>query len=741
MEINKVFKLILLASGLLAFFSPAKADDLQPIRLQLKWRNQFQFAGYYAAKIKGFYKDAGLNVSIKAGGYNISPIEEVKSGRADIGIYDPNIIFRKDGKKPLVALASIMQSSPYAIITLPDKHILKPADLIGKRVLSAGDQGWDIFRAVLHEEGINPELIKIIPRQKDSEEIIENKGDAVITYITTQPQRLRALGYQPIILKPVEYGIDFYGDVLFSTKEFAYKNPKVTDAFIEATRKGWEYAFAHQEEMVNYIYSLPGVKVYTKKEFLRYEAQELKKLIMPDVVEIGHMNLGRWQYMLDIYKDAGLVDKGINLKDFLYESPSHSTLMDWIKPAIYALILLGIVFLIITIINWQLRKQVKLRTIALEKEIESRKQAEMMANKSKEQIELILKSANIGLWEWDLRDHQKSFSGEWHQLIGLDPNTLSVDFDPFNLIHPDDSEMAQSIFKENMSGSRDATPTQFRIRKFNGDYIHVLSSSRVTMDNGLMVKISGAIINIDDIKRKEAEILKISEELMQSNNELKKFAYIVSHNLRGPLVNITSLFDLINQEEIDTENKIYLDKLGTSVHKLEFTLNDLIDIVSHQNISKGELTVIDFQQVINETIASIESQIRGVDADISTDFSIKTFWYSKQYFESILLNLFTNAIKYRSPERKLKIEVSTTEIPDYILLKVKDNGIGMDLKKNGQKIFGLYQRFNPQIEGKGIGLYIIKSHIESLKGKIEVESELNQGTTFSIYFPKSLNLS
>lgn len=739
-EIKKLFKLIIL-SVLIAFFSPAKADDLTPIRLQLKWRNQFQFAGYYAAKIKGFYKDAGLDVSIKAGGYNISPIEEVKSGRADVGIYDPNIIFQKDGKKPLVALANIMQSSPYVIITLPDKHILKPSDLIGKRVLSAGDQGWDIFQAILYREGIKPDLIKIIPRQKDSEEIIEDKGDAVITYITTQPQRLSALGYQPIIIKPVEYGIDFYGDVLFSTKEFAYKNPKVTDAFIEATKKGWEYAFAHQEEMVDYIYGLPGVKGYTKKEFLKYEAQELKKLIMPDVVEIGHMNLGRWQYMLDIYKDAGLINKEINLKNFLYESPSKVTIIDWIKPAIYGLIVLGIVFLIITIINWQLRKQVKSRTAELEREIENRKLAEILANKSREQIELIIKSANIGLWEWDLRTNQKNFTGEWYQLLDLDPNNLPHDFDPFDLIHPDDSERAKSIFKENISGSRTSTPTQFRIKKFNGDYIHVLSSSRVAIENGTVVKISGAIINIEDIKRKEAEILRISEELMQSNNELKKFAYIVSHNLRGPVVNITSLFDLINHDKIDGENKIYIDKLGASVHKLESTLNDLIDIVSHQNISKGEITVINFQHVLDETIASIESQIRGVDADISVNFEVRTLLYSKQYFESILLNLFTNAIKYRSPERKLKIEVSTEETTDYVLLKVKDNGIGIDLKKNGHKIFGLYQRFNPQIEGKGIGLFIIKSHIESLKGKIEVESELNQGTTFSIYFPKNLNIS
>lgn len=738
-EIKKLFTLVIF-TVLITFFSQTKADDLQPIRLQLKWRNQFQFAGYYASKIKGFYKDAGLDVSIKAGGYNISPIEEVKSGRADIGIYDPNIIFQKDGNKPLVALANIMQTSPYVIITLPGKHILKPSDLIGKRVLSAGDQGWDIFQAILYREGIKPELIKIIPRQKDSEEIIEDKGDAVITYLTTQPQRLKALGYQPIIIKPVEYGIDFYGDVLFSTKAFAYKNPAVTDAFIAATRKGWEYAFAHQEEMVNYIYGLPGVKGYTQKEFLREEAKELEKIIMPDVVKVGHMNLGRWQYMLDIYKDAGLINKDTNLKGFLYESPAKLTIADWVKPLIYVLVVFGLIFLIISIINWQLRKQVKLRTAELEREVESRKKAETMANEAREQIELILKSANIGLWDWDLKNNQKGFSGEWYQILALDPNDLPLDYDPFDMIHPDDYQMAQSIWRENISGSRSSTPIQFRLRQFNGNYIHVLSSSRVIKENGEVVKISGAIINIEDIKRKETEILRISDELMQMNNELKKFAYIVSHNLRGPVVNIVSLFDLINQDLIDEENKIYISKLGVSVHKLESTLNDLIDIVSNQNVSKGEITIIDFQQKLDEIAASIESQIKKVDADITADFRVRTMVYSKPYFESILLNLLTNAIKYHSPERKLKIELHTIETKEYFLLTVTDNGIGIDLSKNGHKIFGLYQRFNPQIEGKGIGLFMIKSQIESLKGKIEVESELNKGTTFKIYFPKNLKM-
>jgi signal transduction histidine kinase len=261
----------------------------------------------------------------------------------------------------------------------------------------------------------------------------------------------------------------------------------------------------------------------------------------------------------------------------------------------------------------------------------------------------------------------------------------------------------------------------------------------VTKEAEKVVKLSGVIIDINEIKKKEQELIKISEELMQSNSELKKFAYIISHNLRGPVVNISSLFNMIDHESMCDDNKIYCDKIGISVDKLEETLNDLIEIVSHQKPENKSLTVIDFESELKQIIASIEYQFVASGAKITTDFELRTMIYSKKYFESILINLLTNAIKYKSPDRAINIHISTSENDDYIILRVKDNGTGIDLHKNKSKIFGLYQRFTPQIDGKGIGLFIIKSHIESMNGKIEVDSKPNEGTTFTIYFSKNLN--
>ena len=715
------------------------SQELKPVKLQLKWRHQFQFAGYYAAQIKGFYKEEQLEVKILPGGPGILPIDNVLNGKADFGVFDPTILLRNDRKKPLVVLATIMQSSPYVIISLKDKKILSPSDLIGKKILVQEDQGWSIFKAILLKEGINANNIKVIPRSKDSEEIIENKADAVVTYLTTQPQRLKGMGYEVNLIRPVEYGVDFYGDVLFSSLNNAYRDTEKTDAFIRASLKGWEYALKHEDEIIDYILTLPGVNEYgNNRKYLKLEAKEVKKLIMPELIKVGHMNIGRWQYMLELYQQLGLTSKSITLKNFIY-NPKEKILRDWLMPAIYLLCGILLVIIIIVIINWQLRERVKIKTRELEAEILNRKRAENLANDSKEQIELILKSANIGLWEWDLKTNLKTYSEQLYGILGIKQDDLLIDFDPFNSIHPDDLEKAKQIFQQNLSGTRKRELVEFRIKNFDDEYIHILSSSRITVENELTVKISGIAIDIEKIKKKEIELLKISEELMQSNNELKKFAYITSHNLRGPVVNIVSLFQMIDLDKIDDENQVYIDKIGISVDKLDRTLNDLIEIVSHQKPENKSFTIIDFKVELDEIIQSIEMQIVTSKAKFNTNFLVKTMPYSKKYFESILLNLITNAIKYKLKDEPLILDISTTENEEYVILKVKDNGIGIDLEKNKTKIFGLYQRFEPNIEGKGIGLFIIKSHIETLGGKIEVNSDLGKGTTFTIFFAKNIN--
>ena len=242
--------------------------------------------------------------------------------------------------------------------------------------------------------------------------------------------------------------------------------------------------------------------------------------------------------------------------------------------------------------------------------------------------------------------------------------------------------------------------------------------------------------DITEEKKQEKEKEQLIRELTQNNKDLKQFSYITSHNLRAPLSNLTGLLNLM--EEIPIENpelKEIVNGFSTSTHLLNETINDLVKVViikDNPSIHKEEVLIKDvFENVFNQLsfLISHHKPILKIELEKVTILNI-----NKAYLESILLNLFTNAIKYRSPKRTLRIYVSSKEIDDNIVLVFKDNGIGIDLERNGDKIFGLYQRFHNYPDSKGLGLYLVKSQVESMNGSISVESEVDKGTTFTITF-------
>lgn len=244
--------------------------------------------------------------------------------------------------------------------------------------------------------------------------------------------------------------------------------------------------------------------------------------------------------------------------------------------------------------------------------------------------------------------------------------------------------------------------------------------------------------DITDEKRQEKEKEQLIRELTQNNKDLKQFSYITSHNLRAPLSNLTGLLNLI--EDIPIENpelKEILKGFTTSTHLLNETINDLVKVIvikDNTSITKEQVLIKEiFENVFNQLsfLISVHQPILKIELEKVTILNI-----NKAYLESILLNLFTNSIKYRSPKRKLRIFVSSKEVDDKIILTFKDNGIGIDLERNKDKIFGLYQRFHNYPDSKGLGLYLIKSQVESMEGSITVDSEVDKGTTFTLIFKK-----
>lgn len=672
-------------------------------------------------------------MQILQGGKDISPIESVSDGKAEFGIYDPEVLFKNPKDNPLMVVFATLQSSPYAVLSRPEKGIRRPSDLVGKRVLSAGDQGWTIFKAILLKEGISIDKTQIIQRNKDSEELTDTTTDAVITYFTSQPTRLRNFGINPAIMKPLDYGVDFYGDVIFTTKKYAEDSPEVVESFNKATRRGWEYALAHKEKMADYILSLPGVKEHgITRQNLLDEANELEKLILPQFVEIGHMNAGRWQNMLSVYQELGLADKNLTLKGFLFD-PAESSDKGWYDILMYTLMAGSLLFIIAIVLNWELRRQVLSKTSALLNENEERRKVD-------ERLELAIEAAGLGLWELNLQEKTAHLNQRWIlNQLGYQWDDTSKDLSQWDaLIHPEDKTRVEKVNQEFLISQNSSNTITYRVKTNEGDWRWILSFRKVSSrdESGQPTNITGLHLDIDSIKRKEFELQELTKELLKKNGELEKFAYITSHNLRAPVVNLKSLTEMHADGDLPPELELEINtKIRQSVKQLDNTLNDLVEIVSSKSGEQITKESLNLPIELDQVMASIENQILLSEAIIETDFSeVEYINFPRRYLTSILLNLLTNAIKYRSTERPLVVQIRTQIEKDYTVLSFSDNGIGINMQKFGHKVFGLYQRFHNNIDGKGLGLYIIKSQVEAMDGKIEVESLENKGTTFRIYF-------
>jgi len=242
--------------------------------------------------------------------------------------------------------------------------------------------------------------------------------------------------------------------------------------------------------------------------------------------------------------------------------------------------------------------------------------------------------------------------------------------------------------------------------------------------------------DVTEEKVREKEREQLIRELTQNNKDLKQFSYITSHNLRAPLSNLTGLLNLVDDMVItDPELKEIINGFSKSTHLLNETINDLVKVViikDNPSIEKEKVLIKEiFENVFNQLsfLIGLHKPILKIDLEEITILNI-----NKSYLESIFLNLLTNSIKYRSENKQLRVTISSKIVDDNLVLTFKDNGIGIDLQRNKDKIFGLYQRFHNHPDSKGLGLYLVKSQVEAMGGTISVESEIGKGTTFTIIF-------
>lgn len=321
----------------------------EKIVVQLKWINQFQFAGYYAALEKGFYKEAGLDVILRPNGYNgsfVSPVDAVVSGDAQFGISNSGLVLDYLNGKPVVALAATLQHSAVSWLVLEKSGIRSIHDMVNKRLmtvfpLSESLELLEPFRA----EGIDPKKLHLTQTIFDLQPLIDGKIDAYDAYVTNEPFLLEQKGIPYRIIDPRTYGIDFYGDVLFTSQAELQNNPERVEAFRKASMDGWRYAMAHPDEIIDLIVNKYAPQ--KNREHLRFEARAMWNLMQPDIIEVGHMNPGRWLRIAEIMTEHNRIIDDKILDSFIYTPDNYQqNLLRYLQIAtitsVIALLLAGI---------------------------------------------------------------------------------------------------------------------------------------------------------------------------------------------------------------------------------------------------------------------------------------------------------------------------------------------------------------------------------------------------------------
>jgi signal transduction histidine kinase len=223
---------------------------------------------------------------------------------------------------------------------------------------------------------------------------------------------------------------------------------------------------------------------------------------------------------------------------------------------------------------------------------------------------------------------------------------------------------------------------------------------------------------------------------VEYNQQLEQFAFIAAHNLRAPVARILGLGQILELSRNNPdEEKMIVDKLILTTEELDQVVKDVNTILAIRKNNTLAITEINLTEELNLIKALLANEIADTQTEIRQDLSqANVIQTVKPYLDSILINLISNAIKYREPTRKPCIDIQTETQDGYVCLVVKDNGLGIDLEHHQKSIFNLHKRFHSHVEGKGMGLYLVKTQVVALGGKIEVESKVNIGTTFKVFF-------
>jgi two-component system, chemotaxis family, CheB/CheR fusion protein len=376
-----------------------------------------------------------------------------------------------------------------------------------------------------------------------------------------------------------------------------------------------------------------------------------------------------------------------------------------------------------------------------ELEVRVRERTRALAS-SEERFRMVSMATNDVVWDWDLVNNEIWWSDNLKTLLGYENEEMGQGMEGWlKLVHPDERDEVINGINKAINNGKDQWSGEYRLQKYDGSYAYVSNRAYIMHNEYQMpYRVLGSFIDLTNLKNTQEELQQTNEHLLRVIEDLDTFVYTASHDLKSPIGNIEGLM-LLLEDQIESAGPLpgeptqpVFEMMKGAINRFKNVIKDLTDIAKVQRNIDGEVEVVNVQEVFKDVEENMREFIDSEHAEIEFDFDdAPQIYFSKKNLHSVLYNLISNAIKYKARNRPPKIVLKTERADDYVMLSVKDNGLGIS-KENIAKLFILFKRFHSHVDGTGMGLYIVKRLIDNANGSIDVTSREGEGTTFKLYF-------
>lgn len=763
--------------------SGARADSGQPVVLQLRWDHQFQFAGYYAALWQGYYAEEGLHVEIRSAfsrdGLLDAPTE-VDSGRAHFGVGAANLLMAQDNGIPLKLVASIFQRSAVTYCSLPEDEASTVYALSQRHLARRPGDLLDLeLQALLHSEGINPHAGKttVLTRDFTLDDLLAGRFDVVPEFLGQISYEAATRGVEIRNIRPADYGVDFYGDTLFTSEALADSDPDLVERFRRASIRGWQYALDNPGEIARRIVEMTAVAGESRQErqdrlaFNLFQAGQVQELTHYPIVEIGNINPSRWSKMANTMQQLGMIDTVPDFSDFVfdYDRVRMNRLEETKGDVFFAS---GV---LLTLLTFAFLIYLKWRNSLLQNEVKTRQEAERQLILSNSRYETIFRSSVLGITITDYSGRIHHVNDAWCRMTGYGADELCR-MNIQDLIAPESSGIDDSLLEDLRNGRISSYTLQKKYRRrptgpedrtfFHGKMVLTQiwdMSTDATLTMSMVTDITSDVLAAEAARRSEARFRRIVGQVAQEivwsgpasenrrdsslpmnleaiNLEMEKLftreleesrrkdALIryqarmaamgemignIAHQWRQPLNTLKLV--LLNLRETNLDPG-YARQAFQRADSLIKRMSETID--DFRYFSKPQSSPSDFSvaEALKGVLGLMEENLRIAGISVQTELEgLPSVYGLENHLSHVLFNLFSNAID--------AMKKNPPGAPRQIRLAgtVTEDALVLLMTDTGpgiplshrEHVFDMYFTTKDSEGGSGLGLYMVKAIMES----------------------------